>query len=193
MKPGVLTLITGIVCFAVGAIAIPLIIILPLVFENSNDLQFKVPGTIEVPVGKPGRYYLWNNYQTIYKGTSYNRPQGIPDGMEIRIRNENGKLLEFVSDTSMSSTCGASASNSVGYVKVDGPGKLKIEITGGNEDRIFSFARSRLLTMIVRIAGGLLLSMVIGFGGLGMIIWGIVKLVRANKKSEGLAAPNCGT
>lgn len=185
-------MITGAVCFIVGAFVIPLATVLPLILEGSKEVQFKVPGTMEIPVDVPGRYYLWNDFQTVYKGTSYDRSTGIPDGMEIRIRNGNGELLEFSSDTSMSSTNGASASNSIGYVNIEGPGKVKIEVTGGNEERVFSFARSRLLMMIGRIAGGFLFSMLFGLGGLGMVVWGIVKLVRSNKKGEGPGGPNAG-
>ena len=192
MKPGILTLITGVALFFLGACAIPLLVVLPLIFEKSTAVHFKAPGTIEVPVEGPGRYYLWNDFQTVYKGKSYDRSKSIPDGMEIRIWNANGDLLEFVSDSSISSCGDAGGSNSIGYVTIKSPGKVKIEIAGGNEERIFSFARSRFLKIFSRVAGGFLLSMLGVLGGLGMITWGIVKLVTTNKRVKEPAAPNGG-
>ena len=189
MKPGILTLITGVALFVLGAFIFPVLVVLPLILGKSSAVQFKVPGIIEVPVEVPGRYYLWNDFEIVYKGKSYDRSKSIPDGMEIRIWNTNGDLLEFVSDSSISSSGDAGGSNSIGYVTVQSPGKVRIEIVGGNEERIFSFSRSRFLAIFSRIAGGLSLSMLVGLGGIGMIVWGIVKLVRTSKKGGELGAP----
>jgi hypothetical protein len=97
-----------------------------------------VPGSVAASVEKPGRYYLWNDFRTVYEGRSYNRSEGIPDGIEIRVHDAEGQSLEFVGDKSISSSSGSSSRNSIGYVQVGSPGQLKIEVSGGNEDRIFS-------------------------------------------------------
>lgn len=182
--------------FILGALVIPVLMVpfvLPLLFGASNAVQFKIPGTIQATVEKPGRYYVWNDFRTVYEGKSYDRSEGIPDGVEIRVHNSKGELLKFVSNTSISSSAGSSSKNSIGYVEVESPGKVGIEVSGGNEERIFSFGESGLLKMFGLIIGGFGLSMLVGISGFGIIIWGIVKLVRGNKKGEqnarGNAAP----
>lgn len=185
MKPGIKTIIAGGVIFIFGGFVVPLLIILPVVFGKSNEVQFKVPGTCEASVEKPGRYYLWNDFEAVYDGKSYNQSEGIPDGMEIKIQNPDGSLLHFVSDTSISSKNNGSSKNTIGYVEVESAGKVKIEVSGGNggnEERIFSFARSDLFKMFGLMFGGLGLSMAATVVGIGIVIWGIVKLVKSSQK-----------
>ncbi|HRQ90897.1 MAG TPA: hypothetical protein PLA50_19055, partial [Bacteroidia bacterium] len=62
MKPGLKTLITGIALFILGGFVIPFLLILPLFLNESTNTQFLVPGSKEVTVEKPGRYYLWNDF-----------------------------------------------------------------------------------------------------------------------------------
>jgi hypothetical protein len=192
MKPGIKTIIAGGVMFLVGAFVVPLLFILPLILEHEQAAQFKAPGSIEVAVKKPGRYYLWNDYQAVYNGKSYNRSESIPDGLEIRIRDADGHELQIVSDGSISTSGGSSAKKSIGYVGVEHPGKVTVQVTGGSEDRIFSFSQSGLLRIFGLILGGFGLSVIVAVGGIGLVIWGSVKLVRANRKGEPNAAPNGG-
>jgi hypothetical protein len=186
MKSGIGTLITGVVLL-LGAFVIPLLLVLHLVLGGSNAVQFKIPGAIEAAVKEPGRYYLWNDFQTMYAGKNYNRPEGIPDGIEIAIHDSNGELLTFVGDASISSSAGGTSKKSIGYVEVQSPGKVRIEVAGGNEERVFSFSQFGLMKMFRFILGGFGLSVLVGVAGLGVTIWGIVKLVRANKKGPGPA------
>lgn len=181
MKRGVKTIIAGVVLFITGAVFVPVACILLLIFNRSNDVQFKVPGTKEINIEKPGRYYLWNDYQTIYHGKSYSRSKHIPDGMEIKIRDADGAPLSFIADTSISSEDNGLAENSIGYVEVKSPGKVEIEISGGNEERIFSFAPSNILKIVGLIFGTIGLSALIAISGIAVGIWGIVKLAGAKK------------
>lgn len=187
MAPGIKRLVTGVTLFILGIFFISIVV--PVLFydllDNRNGEQFKVPGITQVIVEEPGRYYLWNDYQTVFEGKSYNRLNTIPDGMEIKIRNqETSKPFNFVTDLSISSNRGTSSSNSIGYVEVPAPVEIEIEIVGGNEDRIFSFARSVFTAQLGLIVGGSLLSMAICFLGFGLVVWGIVKLVNSNKNDD---------
>lgn len=190
MKPGIKTIITGGVLFLVGAFVVPLLFVLPLILGHEQEAQFKAPGNIEVAVEKPGRYYLWNDFRTVYDGKSYDRSESIPDGLEIRIRDAEGHQLQFVSDGSISSSSGSSAKKSIGYVEVEHPGKVTVQVTGGSEVRIFSFSQSGLLRMFSLILGGFGLSMIVAIAGFGLMIWGMVTLVRANQSGEPTAAAN---
>ena|SRR6185312_15855960 len=177
MKRGIKTIIAGVI-FLVVAFVVPFLFILPLLMEHQNENQFKVPGSIQVTVEKPGRYYLWNDFRTVYKGQSFNRSEHIPDGLNIHIADSGGHPFNFLSDTSISSTNGASAKNSVGYVEIEHPGKITVQVSGNTEERIFSFSKSGLLKVFLFIVGGFGASAVFGLAGLGLIIWGIVKFVR---------------
>lgn len=190
MKTGIITIITGVVLLVLGGFVIPLLLVLSLVLGKPHEIQFKIPGSSQATVEKPGRYYVWNDFQTVYNGTSYNRSESIPDGIKIRIHNSQGELLTFVSDTSMSSSAGSSSKNSIGYVEVQSPGEVRIEVSGGNEERIFSFSESGLLKMFGLFFGGFGCSMLVGISGFGIIIWGIVKLVGEHKKVEQNAGGN---
>lgn len=182
MKTEIKLIIAGATLFVLGAFVIPLATVLPLILRDSSDDQFKVPGTTQVKIEEPGSYYLWNDYQTVFEGKSYNRSQNIPDGIEITLQNkETGEKFNFISDTSISSSSGSSSKNSIGYIEVQTPGTVEISISGGDEERVFSFSRSDLLLMFGMIFGGLALSMLIGFSGFGLTIWGIVKLVQSKK------------
>lgn len=184
MAPGIKIIASGLILFILGLFVITIVIPFFMfdLIENSYGEQFKIPGSTLVIVEEPGRYYLWNNYQTVFEGRSYNRSEEIPDGLEIKIRNkETGKPFDFVTKLSISSNRGTSSKNSIGYVDVLSPGGVDIEIAGGSEDRIFSFSRSVFTSQLGFIVCGALLSMAISFLGFGFAIWGIVKLVKSNR------------
>ena len=180
MKPGVKTIIAGAVLFLAGVAIVPALLVLALL-QHSPETQFKVPGTVEVNVPAAGRYYLWNDFQTVYEGQNYDKSKSIPDGMEIRIRDANHQELQFVNDRSTSVSGGSASKQSIGYVEIEHPGKVEIVVTGGNETRIFSFSQFRFLKMFGLIFGGAGLAIVTGLTGFGLIIYGVVKLVRSNK------------
>ncbi|MCH9654878.1 MAG: hypothetical protein K0U86_02005 [Planctomycetes bacterium] len=187
MAPGLKTLVTGITLFILGMIVITMVIPILVydLIDNRNGEQFKVPGITQVTIEEPGNYYLWNDYQTVFEGKSYTQSKTLPDGMEFKIRNQaTGKFFNFVTDLSISSNRGMSSSNSIGYVEIPAPVKIEIEVVGGTEDRIFSFARSVFTTHLALIVCGALLSMAICFIGCGLVVWGIAKLVNSNKNDD---------
>jgi len=49
-----------------------------VVLQHGHEVQSKVPGTQEVIIEKPGRYYLWNDFRTVYAGKSYDQSEHIP-------------------------------------------------------------------------------------------------------------------
>lgn len=191
MKPGVKTIVVGGAIFLLGAFVVPVALLLPLILEGSRqDAQFKVPGTIEFVVEKPGRYYLWNDFKTVFDGKSYARPKDLPDGMEIRIQDADGRPIQFVSDGLVSMSSGGNAKRSVGYVTLVSPGKLTINVSGEAEERIFSFAPSRMLRMFGLVLGGFGLSMIIAFTGVGIAILGIVRFAKSHGDGEPCAHAN---
>ncbi len=178
MKPGLKTLIIGVVLFILGGFVIPFLLILPLFLNESADQQFLVPGSKEVSVEKAGRYYLWNDFQTVYDGRSFSRSENIPDGLKIIVTDDAGKTLSFKSDTSTSSSSGSSSKNSIGYVEPGNLGKLTVSVSGDTGERVFSFSQSIFPKMFLAIFGGGIVSLQMAFIGFGIGIWGVIKLAR---------------
>ena len=182
MKPGLKTLIAGISLFILGGFVIPFLLILPLFLNESSNQQFLTPGAKEVTVEEPGRYYLWNDFQTVYEGESFSRSERIPDGLKIAITDDAGNTLTFHSDTSMSSSNGSSSKNSIGYVEVDGACQLLVTVSGDTKERVFSFSQSNFKKMFLAILGGGVVSMLMALIGFGIGIWGVVKLAQNKSK-----------
>jgi hypothetical protein len=178
MKSGLLLVIFGAMLF-LGAFIIPVLFVLPLILGKSDEIQFKVPGQLEFNAKTAGRYYLWNDYETVYHGKTYNSSEKLPDGLDIVVRSADGTELQFTSDTSSSVNGNGSSARSIGYVEMDQPGKLKIEVSGNTQDRVFSFAKSKLPKILGLVSAGVGASVLAFFVSMGLIIWGILKLIKA--------------
>ena len=177
MKTGTKLIILGVALILLGTVVLPTAIILPAILSNSTETKFIVPGNAQVKVDEAGKYYLWNNYQTIFKGKSYNRAKTIPDGLEIIITDaETGNQFNFVGSGSMTSSNGSNAKSTIGYIEITSPCTIDIEVTGNSENQVFSFSESLLLKMMGRIFGGIVLAFICGMAGIGLIVWGIIKL-----------------
>ncbi len=182
MKPGIKSIIAGVGLFILGAVVFPLAIVLPVFLAlNGHLVEFKVPGTFETNVVKAGRYYLYNDYQTIYNGKTYDNSTNLPGGMEIKVLDSQGQVLQFNGDTSFSVGGSGTERKSIGYVEVHTPGKVRIEVSGAGEERIFSFGQENFFKFFGLMFGTVGLGIIIAFGGIGLAVWGIIKLVRSNK------------
>lgn len=184
MKKGLKTLISGILLILIGTLVIPLAFILPFFSDNSVDERFLVPGEAEVTIEEPGRYYLWNEYQTFFEGKSYQRSTEIPDGLEITITGPHGRLLEFTGNTSFTSSFGDDSKKSIGYVEVDQPGTLHVSVSGEFHPMVFSVAPSNILKLLGLLFAGVGLCILVSTTGLGLLIWGLVKLCQTPKPTR---------
>lgn len=182
MKPGIKSIIAGVGLFSLGVVVLPLAIVLPIILTlNGHMMEFKVPGNFETNVVQAGRYYLYNDYQTIYQGKTYDNSTNLPGGIEIKILDSQGQALPFTGDTSFSVGGSGTERKSIGYVEVQSPGKVRIEVSGGDEERIFSFGQENFLRFFGLMFGALGLCSIIAFGGIGLAVWGIIRLTRSNK------------
>jgi len=181
MKTGLLSLLSGILIFLLGIVGIPAWVILHFLLAPSLDSQFLVPGRIEVRIEEPGRYYLWNDFQTVFNGTTFSASEVLPTGYVIRIVGPDGGELPFIADTSISSSIGSSSKNSIGYVNVNAPAKLAVEVGGAVPPRVFSFARFTLFGTLATVAAALGGIAILCLAGLALAVFGIVRIVRARK------------
>lgn len=178
MKTGLKPLILGLILIAIGVFVVPLALLLPLVLADSDELTFLAPSAVEYSAQEPGRYYLWNTYQTVFDGKSYRRSIELPDGIEIQVQDAHGQELDFITDTSISSRSGSQEKQSIGYVEVLKPTELSLMIAGEVDARVFSFGRSKWVQMLALIFGGAAASALIALAGVSFVVIGIVKLAQ---------------
>lgn len=178
-------IVFGIVVFVLGAIVIPMAMIIGAVLNQPAAKQFKVPGTARVSIEEPGRYYLWNDFQTVYEGKSYELSERLPGGVEITIRDvDTGEEFDFVSSLTTSSSTPSSSKNSIGYIEVQNDTEISIEVAGLDNERVLSFSKTFVPRLVAMVLAGGLLSTVSGLTGGGLVVWGIVSLIRKRKTTE---------
>lgn len=187
MKRGSATIITGVVLFVAGAFVIPAAILVPIALNQPKAQQFLAPGSMEMTAEKPGRYYLWNDYQTIFDGRTYHSPEDLPAGLEITIMDDHGERLTFISDGSTSRGGGSSSKRSIGYVEVTGTRHLTVVVSGTADPRVFSFARSDTMKIVGLVLCGMGGSVLLALAGIILSIIGIVRLSTTNGPSRAQA------
>jgi hypothetical protein len=183
MKSSIAMIIVG-AALVLAGVAVPICLLSQIIKQGSHsqDNEFKVPGTAQITAVNPGRYYLWNDYQTVFEGKSYDRSEKVPDGFEVHIRDSAGHELQFFSETSAMWGAGSVQKKSIGYVEVQQPGKLEISVSNLSQERILSFSQLGLMSLFLDVVG-IGASIVLGvFGGVALAIIGIVRLV--TKKSK---------
>ena len=189
MKKYTKQIVSGVVLFILGGMIIPVVFVVLLFTSLLNDkplAKFTIPGQAIVTIEKHGRYYLWNDYQTVFEGRSYSSSEELPGRLEISLlEKEAGDPIEFVSSQSITSSSGDSHKNSVGYFEVDEPGSYILSVFGETEPRVCSFSKSFFnakSVLICMIAG--LLEMVMGIGGFVLIVIGVISIVKDYKQKK---------
>lgn len=184
MKRGFGTIVTGVVLFVAGILVGPGFMIFTLMLNRQAPRQFLVPGSVEVVVEKPGRYYLWNNHQTIFEGRTYDTSESLPGGLEMTISDERGQKIPLIPDGSVSSQNGAMSKSSIGYVEVTTPGRLDVLVEGNADERVFSFAPADSMKMLALIFGGMGAFMLLAISGIVVGIIGIVRMASAKPQGH---------
>src|SRR6056297_3356877 len=172
MKSANLKISLGIIVLLLGGLAIPAGILIPAFSAPNEEVVFETPGATALDVHSPGRFYLWHNYRTLRDGH-------LPDGMSFNVTRADGSTVPLQPRASITTEMSGSASRSIGYVDIERPGTLRIEVRGGDEQmRVMSFERARFM-MFARALGFSLLSLaVLGAGGIVLIIFGIAQRAR---------------
>ena len=189
MKKPIKLLISGIILFVGGIIAYAILMIhlyLPLlIFLICNDdIQFLIPGTVEIEIEDEGRYYLFNDFQTVYEGKTYSKPEEVPDNLIISLKTKDGSLdYDIIRMDSFTTSSGSTSRKSIGYFDITVPGNYILEVKGETKPRVFSFRQFNYDTvefaMVLGIGGGV--SLLIIFAGFALGVVGIVKIVKAKR------------
>ncbi len=185
-KKGLTFIFVGLGLFVFGGFLLPMIFGVSIYFvlkSSENMERFLVPGQTEVRVEEAGRYYLWNDHETILDGRKYSHAAHIPDGVEIQVEDDAGQNLKFHTNSSISMG-GSGQKKSIGYVELEEPGPVRIVVSGEMDKRVFSFGPSSFSTLIgmmvisFALTGVMLLSAIICF------VIGIIKMVKASREPQ---------
>lgn len=177
MKPGLRPLIIGVVLL-IAACILPFLFLIPLFKGDSLNVQFAVPGDIEVPIEEPGRYHLWHDYQTVFEGTTIRKDPALPDGFTISIQDADGKPLDLTSHMNTNVQIMGTSKQSIGSIDITAPTTVRILVTGDPTGHVFSFGESRIGSIILTAVVTVLCAGLLAAGGLTFAILGIVRLVK---------------
>jgi len=181
--------ISGIILFVGGIIAYAILMIylyLPLwtFLICNDDIQFLIPGSVEIEIEDEGRYYLWNDYQTVYEGKTYSMPEEVPDNLIISLKTKDGALhYDIIGKTSISSSSYPTSKKSIGYFDITVHGDYILEVKGESKPRVFSFRQFNYDTLefaMVLGIGGAVCFLII-FAGFAIGVVGVVKMVKAKR------------
>lgn len=145
MKRGIkkITFGCGIIVLACTVLIIVMISVINRMYHIEKT--FKIPGKIKILVTKPGKYYLWNDFRTIFEAKTYAQDRMLPHGMSFSLTAEKSKTsVPFIKDRSMDTIGDDEAKSSIGYFEIAIPGEYELSITGNTVPRIFSWGREIL-------------------------------------------------
>ena len=71
---------------------------------GKTDMTFKVPASLEIALTQSGKYYLWNNYLTIFDGQTYSQDKRLPDGMTFILKDKNRPYHSVVVDSALATS-----------------------------------------------------------------------------------------
>jgi len=191
MKKGIKKIVSGGMAFVIG-MALPLALFIPILFQDDNII-FRAPGSVEISIVEPGRYYLWNNYVSVFEGRSYSLGPELPNGLTFSLtEKDSGSTVPIKSDLSISSQIGNQKKSSIGYFELTNPGQYILKVSGNTEERVFSFGES-LFGNSLQLFGGIIIGFLLGFvttvGGLLLIVFGVIDLIRESKSvNQGVQA-----
>ena len=135
-----------------------------LVFAPNQGQQFLAPGRHTVELAGPASYLIWNDYETVFGGRSYEESYELPAGARITvIEKASGQKLATHSKTGSSLTRGGTKRHSVAQFRTVGAGDYEIIVEGNFPPRVLSASRDILSGMLWGTAGILALA-VFGFG-----------------------------
>jgi hypothetical protein len=188
MKKHTKQMLWGGIIFVTGGLFAPLIIwvvVFISIFNNQSLSTFLIPAIVEISIEKEGRYYLWNDYETVFEGKTYSVDEEIPHDITISLMDKSGtKKSDIVPDFSTSSSSFGSNKKSIGYFDIDKPGPYLLEISGQTQPRVFSFGIEVLplkrLAVILAIEAVFILAAISGFI---LVVIGLVNYFKDKKQT----------
>jgi hypothetical protein len=181
MKPGLQTLVAGLLIAAAGLLVLPAILLRPVftsALERTQLVRFIGPGEATFKVEEAGDYYLWNDYSTVFQGKTYTRSAELPPGFEVSFHTSDGKMIELEPRRDIYFDLGDEAKRSVGSVTLEQSGELKVEIGGNFSPRVFSFGPFPFEGRMWQVVSGVILTGLVVLVGIMLALAGLVKRIR---------------
>jgi len=146
------------------------------VLTLDKGVQFLGPGRHTVELDKPGKYLVWNDYRTVFRGRSYDESEKLPPGVRISVLDKaSSQALAVSASHGTTSSIGNTSSVSVSQFVIERPGSYEIVVEGDFPPRVFSASRDFLFSLLGVIFGAFALI----FGGFGAAIgiaaWAFIK------------------
>jgi len=145
IRPSKIWYLIGIVLFFVGGAGGTIWFIINIISVFSSGEQFLVPATKTFILERPGKYVLWHDAKTFFKGKTYSFSSNLPGDVTIKVVNT--KTLEEL--PLKPSTCSEESSGnhkrySICSFPVDAPGKYTLEVSGLKCPHVFTLRKSLL-------------------------------------------------
>lgn len=188
MKRGMKQLVLGALFLAV-AFLLFVFTFVSLYRGASLDDQFKAIGRFTVHATDTGRYYIWDNYKTVFDGKRIEHGSGFPKEILIEVRDGAGRRIEFSRDHGQSWVIGNHAKRSIGYIVLRESGEMTVEVKGGNGARILSFGKANMSGELWQRLRGFAFAVIAFILGVPMVIWGLIGVFRSSKRAAIPGAP----
>jgi len=190
MKKGLGKVILGVILMVTAAVIV--ITAAVSIFGQlwKTEKTFAGPGTVEVTIREPGKYYLWNSYRITFENKSYNQSKSMPEGTVAGLKNnESGQVIGFNPNRAFSLSSGDEARVSIGYFDIQRTGKYDLTVAGFAETRIFSWGKSEgsnIVSTAISIIG---IDMILTTGAVILIIVGLRQMIRKKSMTETTSCP----
>jgi hypothetical protein len=172
-------LIIGILCI-LGAIVPPVRSTLAFVATLDSGLVFSVPGTLDVTIDHPGRWYLYHDHETLRDGEVLRQTPGLPSGTSLELTDDAGGVLPIAADpATITVKTGTTSSVSVAAWDLQ-PGNYHLAVTGDGLDAVCSFSEMRVMAFVKELLKSCLMSLLL----IGLGIAGIVSGVSAIRQKR---------
>jgi len=164
------------------------------VLTLEQGAQFLVPGRHTARLDRPGKYLVWNDYQTVFQGRSYDESEKLPPGVRISVLDKaGGQSLAVTASHGATSSMGNTSSVAVSQFEIVQPGSYEIVVEGDFPQRVFSVSRDFIWGLLGVIFGAFALI----FGGFGVATgiaaWAFIKREEGQPMAQRASLPSAAT
>lgn len=157
---------------ALGGTAGAVALVVCLLQTVGDDPRFLAPGRYSLAVDQPGKVVIWHDHRTLFEGTRYDFPEGLPAGARIRaIEEASGRELAVGAAMGASSAHGTSRRVAVAQFRAAQPGRYLIVVEGAFEPRVLSAGLDSLPRVLWTIGGAAALLLASWALAIGMLAW----------------------
>lgn len=134
--------IIGLLIFIIGGILNPVWFFISFSSDFSSGEQFLVPSTKRFMLETPGKYVLWHDAKTFFKGKTYSFPPELPGGVTIRVIMSGGKELMLKPSTCTQESSENQKRHSICSFSIETPGEYILEVKNLNVSHVFTLRKS---------------------------------------------------